>query len=1092
VANVDQSPNRSARDTLNAQQLGDVRSGASGPRPGAADGVASPLGYGQERLWFAQQMSGRPDFFNCPLAVRLRGVMDESALRRALVEVVARHQVLRRRVEVVRGEAQYAAVPAPSPVLRVSELWRATTHQCQEAIAAAAALPFDLANEAPLRAHLFRIAVDDHLLVLTLHHLVTDEHSEAILLHELGLLYQAQASGTAADLTPLPVQYADLVVWQRARMTGTRRQRLTQRWRRRLAGSEFALRLPGAGEDGRAPRNSAELRGTLHPGLAQSLVKLARGEKAPVSAVLMGLFRVLLARHSGQRDFLIGVPANGRTHAAAEGMVGYFLNMLPIRNGLRDETTVRELVHSERSAMLSAYADQEMPFQFIVEELRSALEPGHSPLFQVHYNHVNEAPRTIPFGGLNAEFVEPAGSASHFRLSLTTAVTADVMTLRWVYDPDALSGEYVAAMAERFEVLAEAAANEPDAPIDDLRLLTDRDLSFLAAHGSGGRTPSAPGPVAALCDWATREPERVAVRASGAARTYRDVWSTAQSVAGRLDRLELPAESVTGVLMSRGADLPGALLGVLNAGLAYLPIDPALPVKRILALLDDAGARALLSDGPVPLPDLPPGVRFIEFPDPGQGGDASAPPPARGEPVPDQLAYVLYTSGSTGSPKGVAVTYGALTRMLRAMRDVLSEGAAARTLALTTVGFDISGVELFLPLVEGGEVIVTTPMEPPDGHALVAAIEAARPTLVQATPASWQLIALAGWRGSPDVFAISGGDRLLPSLADHIRERSRGLWNGYGPTEVTVYSTGQHVPSDAAWDLPSVPIGTPVGNIDGYVLDPRLRRVPPGVMGELYLGGPQLARGYLRRPGLTADRFIPNLYDAGGRLYRTGDLVRMLPNGAIEYLGRADRQLKVRGFRIEPAEVENALLRDPRLAEAVVTAHSDGQGDAVLVGYLVAQPGQEIDPGELRADLGRDLPAYLVPSLIITVDALPRTASGKYDVAALPDPAQWLVRTTSGTAVQGFTQETIASIWADLLGVYPAADQDFFQIGGHSLTLMRLSFTLTESFGVPLGVADLFRRPTVAAQADLVENLALAAADGLSEEEFQLLISSDN
>ena len=1060
-----------------------ARVAAGQPGHDASGVMPGELGFSHERLWVAHELSSQPAFFNCPLAVRLSGPLDTTALELALGTLTDRHRVLRHRVVVVDGRPRFAPDPEPAPPLPVAEMPGASAQRVREAVIELADEPFDLSRRAPLRATLLRLGAREHVLVLVLHHTVTDDHSEMILLAELGALYAAQAGGRPHDLPPIRAQVSDLARRERKRMAGPWLDELLERWRVRFDGCRFTPALPGGPGASATPAGSSRHLCRIPAETADRLATLAREERASVSAALLGLARVLLGRHAGCDDLVIAVPAGGRTRAEHEPLIGYFINILPIRSPVHGGADVRALIRAERDAMLAAYGDQELPFQLLADAL--SRERGERlQIFQVHYNHVHSRPAGLHFGPLAAQLADLDGAVSHFPLGITSVFdpAGGGLTLSWVYDPAQVDGAFVADLAERFAVLAKAAAAQPDRPVGDLSVLTGRDEAALAALAHAPHPGEFPGLLESVRRAASLAPAHVAVDHAEQSMDYARLIRSSGWLAGRLRAAGLERESVAAVLCARTVRLPAILLGVLAAGLAYLPLDPDLPAERLAAAIAGAGARALVTDGTVPAPSPDQKIVIIDVSPP--AWDAAEPDTAcassadLAEPHQEQLAYVLFTSGSTGVPKGVCVTYGALSRLMHDLASVLPAGAADRTLALTTVGFDISAVELLFPLASGGTVLIPDLADARDGRALVDAVGRLRPTLVQATPAGWRLMALAGWPGSPGLYGISGGERLPPELANTILRGTRGLWNGYGPTEATIYATGHALARPAA-DGTGVPIGVPMPSVGCRVLDAGLRQAPPGVPGELYLGGPQLARCYLGQPGLTAERFVPDPYGPpGARAYRTGDVVRLLADGALDFLGRSDRQAKVRGFRVEPAEAEAALLRDPAVREAVVVVRRNPDGDATLSAYVTPEPGRQIDTAALRAALIRQLPGYLVPSLILAVEAIPRTPSGKYDAGALPVS---LAQDADGAGPDLTPAEhAVAARWRALLGVDPRPDQDFFALGGHSLTVMRLAVGLEEDFGLPVRAADLYARPTVAAQADYLDELTVAEAVGLS------------
>ncbi|WP_055527375.1 amino acid adenylation domain-containing protein [Streptomyces graminilatus] len=1043
----------------------------------------SPLSFGQQRLWLLDRLQpGRPDY-NMPGAIRLTGTLDAPAALAALRDVVARHEVLRSRVEEngPAGTARLMTEPASvfepvftdlsgapelsGPVFTELSGDEAATaeRRAQELAGADAALPFDLTRAPLVRARLIRIAPREHLLVVVAHHAAFDGWSAGVFWRDFFAAYGAR---TGADTDPLPelaVSYRDFAAWQRDRLSGELLDRQLAYWRERLAGLA-PLELPTdrprpAVPSGRGDRHSF----TVPAPLVERLRVLGRGSEATLFMVLLAGVQALLGRWAGTHDVAVGSPVAGRDRGELEPLVGFFVNNLVLRADLSDDPAFADLVARARDTALEAYAHQEVPFERLVEELRPERDLSRNPLFQVMLvlNEEPDAPR-LP-AGLTAEPLELAGGASKFDLSLYFTQEAGELRGEAVFATDLFGRQSVARLTAALLELLSAAVEAPGTRVAALPLLpAGRETEFAARwNATAEQVPDAPLHER-VGEQAARTPDAVAVDDGRRLLDYAGLWDLSGRVAGRLAALGAGPGTAVAVSVERSVLLPVALLGVLRSGARYVPVDPGYPAERIGHMLSDSGARLLIaSAGPAGTPPVGGGaVRVLdvaELVDDLMPASEVPPAPVR----PEDLAYVLYTSGSTGRPKGVMVPHRALANFSHDMVGRLGTGPGDIVAAVTTASFDIAVLELLVPLTCGASVRVVDRETARDGRLLAKELDSAGATVVQATPATWHQLMAAGWE-NPRVRALCGGEALPTALAARMRSALGTVWNVYGPTETTVWSTAHRLsPGDAEGP---VPIGGPLANTRLHVLDERLRPLPVGVFGELYIGGDGVARGYHGRPALTAERFVADPFDDGARLYRTGDLVRRLPDGGLEYRGRADGQVKVRGHRIELGEIEAALARRPEVAEAAAAVHGIGV-DAVLVGYVVWRDGHgDGDPGALRDFLRGELPAPMVPGVLTSLDRLPLTPNGKLDRRALPAPAPGASRAGDAARVapRDAAELRMARLWEGVLGTGPVGVRDdFFALGGHSLKAFELMSAVRAEFGVELPLNLVFRRPTV-------------------------------
>ena len=1047
--------------------------------PRAPSAGPAALSFAQHRLWFLHRLHPDSAAYNMVNAYRLRGTLDAGALARALSEVVRRHEALRTTFRERDGEPVQVVHPPADVPLPLFDLAALAPEAREEARRRhhreETALPLDLARGPILRARLLRLAPDDHELVVTVHHVAFDEGSELRFTKELALLYGAFARGEASPLPEPPIQYSDYARWQRERLQGSALDAQVARWRRRLEGLA-PLDLP---TDHPRPAMRSE-RGSMHAfalpaDLSERVRALCREEGATLFMGLLGAFQALLHRHSGQDDVAVGSPVSGRTHAETEDLVGFFVNTLVLRTDLSGAPTFRQLLQRVRTTCLDAYADQEVPFERLVEELHPERDLSRPPLFQVLFslqNAVGEPPRMEGLS-LESRFVE--SPTSKFDLSLYALDHPDGIRGWLEFSADLFEPETAARLAERFRVLLDAACRDPDRPVASLPILAPEDERL--AHASGEPLPAQAPAHERFLERARLHPERECVAMGDERATYAELAARSARVASRLRRAGVRPGDAVALCAERGVDLVAAALGVLRAGAAYLPLDPSYPRERLRFMLEDSGAALLLAQPGLADGLAPEGVRVLPL----RGdGDEDCSEPAPDVPVDAASpAYVLYTSGSTGQPKGTVVHHGALANLLEAVRREVDAGEADALLSVTTLSFDIGTLEMLLPLVTGGRLLLVPRDVARDGRALLRRLPEA--TILQATPSTWRMLVDAGWAPGgatrERLKAISGGEPLAPDLARALLERVAALWNGYGPTETTIYSTFHRV-LDADAQGARVPIGRPLANTRVYVLDARGQPCPVGVPGEMHIGGAGVAQGYLRRPEMTAQRFVPDPFLPGERVYRTGDLVRWRADGALDFLGRLDRQVKVRGHRIELSEVEHALAAHPDVAQALALAREDEPGDARLAAYVVPRASADDLPARLQSFLRERLPEALVPSAIVTLPQFPLLPNGKVDARALPRPDAG-ARAARAFAEPGTpTERALARMWADMLRVERVgADDGFFALGGHSLLATRMLARLRDAHGVDLPLRVLFATPALRDVAAAVDRLAASAPD---------------
>ncbi|HVR07717.1 MAG TPA: amino acid adenylation domain-containing protein [Thermoanaerobaculia bacterium] len=1120
---------------------------AAGAPPAAAAAAAGlPLSFAQQRLWFLDRLSPGSAAYNMPLAVRLTGDLDAAALTAAVAVVVARHQTLRTTFHEVAGEPRQRIAPPPAAGAAGLALARVDLRRLPQPLAAAMDLaaaevrrPFDLARGPLFRPLLLCVAERDHVWLGTMHHIVADGWSVGILIREVSVVYAALTAGRAPRLPALPVQYADYAAWQRQWLTGEVLTAELDHWRERLAGLPQHLELPTDRPHPPAEAMAGDTRPCrLSPAAATQLRERARASGVTSFMWLLAAFQALLGRVTGQRDLAVGTPIAGRNRLEIEGLIGCFVNTLVLRADLARDPGFGELLARTREATLAAYAHQDVPFERLVEELAPARDFARHPLFQAMFALQRSPARELRLPGLAFALVPLTSRTAKFELALSLSEAADGIGGGLEYKTELFDAATAERLLGHFAVLLDAVAADPALPLSKLPLLTAGERHQLLVEWNDSRPQQGEDVIALFRRAAAAAPQETALVVAGEhgeeRLSYGELDAWAGEVAERLRGLGVAPGVPVALAASRGPALVAGLLGILGAGGCFVPLDPALPEARLAFLLADTAAQVVVGEEEA-LAALPPhqaGVLVLGrsgSPVPattaGAAGGAGAARPEGVAPLAGRgdLAYLIYTSGTTGEPKAVAVERGNLADVLAAARGLLRFGPADRMLVAAPFSFDIFLFELLSPLTTGGTALLF-PLRPAlDFERLAAALP--RLTVVHAVPATArQLLATLERQGrgapaAPALRAVLVGGDAVPAelLADLARRFPRArIWELYGPTEATILAAAYPVPPSPAAPpplagspgsasppalspAPPAPVrsllGRPLPGARLELRDGDGNLVPVGVHGEIWVGGAGVARGYLRRPEITAEKFVTAAGEAGeagaagGRRYRSGDLARQLPDGSLEFLGRRDGQVKLRGFRVEIGEIEAQLRRLPEVREAVVLVRQDADGGR-LEAYVVPAPGEApgatpLAAGVLRAALAQQLPDYMVPAVFVLLDALPLTANGKVDrqaLAAAGAAAGWERRErragTSGGAAEGAVPPTaprdaveaaLAAIWSELLGRDDfGVDDGFFALGGHSLLAVRLVARIRERFGFKLSLSVLFRAPTIARLAVLL------------------------
>ncbi len=1075
-----------------------------------------PLSSAQERLWILDRFEPGNAVYNVSLLLRFIGPLDTGVMSRALSEIVRRHESLRT-VFVSDDEGPYQRIlPAePLPLLRHDVGDRAESERLPAAMRLArddAAASFDLVNGPVLRATLIRVGADDHLLVLSAHHIAVDGWSFGVLSTELTEIYGAYLAGRPSTLPELPIQYADYTLWQRDEMDGEGHRKQLEYWKTQFETIPPVLEMPG--DRPRPARQS--YRGSLYRHIIPAAVfdpikRLARQEGTTAFMVFLAAIQVLLSRYSGQDDLAIGVGNANRPRRELESLIGFFVNTLPLRGDLSGNPSFSDLLTQVKQRTIDSYTNQDMPFERLLEILDIERNLSHTPLFQTMVFFQNFPEQHIDLSGLKIIPVNMEGvhsGTSRTDLTFFANETQGTILLLVEYATDLFDVDYIRDLTVHLQQLLVSIVEDPSKPIAALDMMpADQRRCVLEEWNATAQPLPVETTVHAMFSaQVARTPQAEAVvqyDASGVGHrlSYAELDAQAEAIAAQLRALGCGPGKMVGLFMHRKPHLLAAMLGAWKAGAAYVPLDPSYPAERIAWMIEDSAAPVVLVDAEL-IAELPSGPHAVLTIDDALSSNVSNLAHNETGAGPDDTAYVIFTSGSTGRPKGVCVPHRAAVNFLASMARMPGLQASDTLCAITTLSFDIALLELMLPLSVGARIALADRATAADGEALAALLDRIEATAMQATPATWRMLLDSGWRGRPQMRMFCGGEGLPRELADRLLRNGRELWNLYGPTETTVWSTVDRIDAGEG----AITIGRPIANTEIYIVDQHMQPLPPGIPGELLIGGLGVSQGYLARPELTAEKFITDPFGkrVGARLYRTGDLARWRRDGRIEVVGRIDHQVKLRGYRIELGEIETVLSAHPQVRQAVVMCREDRPGDQRLVAYVTAAEGvSAIDLTSLRAQARQRLPEYMMPSAIIVMDALPLTPNGKVDRRALPAPDAEESTEDAYVAPRNAEEETLAELWAGILNRQKIGIHDnFFDIGGHSLLATQLVARMQKSLGGDIVLRMLFEAPTIAEFAELllqrrmqnVDSDALASMlqelEGLSEEDIQSLLAS--
>ena len=1031
-----------------------------------------PASAEQQRIWLHASMAPELTLYNESITLHRWGSFDFAALEASLNEVLRRHEAWRTSFEVERNVLMQVVRPAWAVALSFLDLsiypaGKREEEACRVA-SEDAALAFDLQGGALFRARVIKIGDDHHWLQLTLHHILFDGTSiYQVLVPELAALYRSFAAGQETPLQEPRLQYGDYAVWHAKRLQTAEIDRQLEFWRAELSGELPVLRLPADRPRPASMSHRGAMESFTFPNeLADALRSFSISHGATLYMVMLAALKTLFFRYSGQEDIVVGGLADGRRRPELEGLMGNFLQTFAIRTRPSAERSFVDYLREVKSSVLRAMEAAEVPFERVVQAVRPHRDQSHHPLFQTFLS-VQPLVESLP-DGWDVNKTNVSVQASKFDLYIEVEERLGRIATRIMYSTDLFEAKTIRRMAAHWMTLLNGITETPECCLGDLPLLTraEQELMLVTWNENGKEMPEATVQELFAAQ-ARRTPDAVAMEFEECMWTYAELERCAEELAEELRRAGATRGELVAVCLERSMYLPAALLAVMKTGSAYLPLDPDTPSARRMLCLEDAAPMLVLTQRSLRADVPESGARMVILEDLLSHVGAVSALQVPEEASADDAAYVIHTSGSTGRPKGVEVSHRALVNLLLSMLERPGFRSSDTLLAVTTISFDIAGLEMFLPLLAGGRVVIASREVALDPYLLAEAIERTGCTVLQATPATWRSLLSVNWRGRAGLRVVCGGEALPRDLAESLLELGLEVWNVYGPTETTIWSTVGRVTHGRG----AVPVGRPVANTRMYLLDKRQQAVPIGVQGELYLGGAGVAKGYRGQAELTAERFVSVALAPCERLYRTGDYAIYRDDGTIEIQGRSDNQVKVRGYRIELEDVEMSLCAHPRVAAGAAKVWPDASGGSRLSAYLVGKMGPPPDAAELREFLRTRMPEYMIPSDVVALDTMPLTSNGKMDRKALKRAVTQEDRAVppTGLSEQG---RKLAAIWADLLGVASVGMEDhFFDLGGHSLLVARLQQRILTVFGRKLAMAAIFHAPILSAQLTLLSEV---------------------
>lgn len=1032
-----------------------------------SENSAIPLSYAQQRIWFLDRLNTENSSqYMLYSGLNIKGSLNYDLLLKSFNTIIDRHESLRASFFEEDGQPMQTVgegLHMDLPLINLAGI--SFEDRRREAMVLAKgeiSCPFDL-NKAPLiRGKLFQLDKDEYILVLAAHHMIFDGWSFKVLLKELETLYNSYLQNEKYVLPELKITYSDYACWQIDRYKESTIQKQLAYWKEKLSGKLPVLELPFSKQRPTVQTfNGSDYRCCLSEELSEKLKSAAEQEGATLYMILLTAFKVLLFKYTGQGDIIIGSPVANRNRSELEPMIGFFTNNLVIRTTFSENNSFRELLRIVRGVTLEAYSNQDVPFEKIVEELSLERDISRNPIFQVFFSFQESPVRSARLSGMSISSIDIDGDTSRFDLSVDINDMWAGLEINFEFNTDLFDADTIERMAGHYTHVLENLTANFETQIIKFDVLSSEESKILLEDWNNTRVEFESALWTRLFeDRVLSNPEAVAVVKGDVKLSYGELDKRANRLANYLVSLGVGPETIVGIYMERSIDMLTALVGIHKSGGAYLPMDPVFPKDRLEFMLDNAQVPIILTDSIIKdtLPENK--AKIICLSEQWKEISVQSSEKPENRSTQNNLAYVIYTSGSTGNPKGVQIEHRALTNFLLSMGTSTNIREKDRLLAVTTLSFDIAGLEMLLPLVSGAAVVIAGRDEVIDGEKLISIIEKHEISFMQATPATWRLLVEAQWQGRSSLKILCGGEALPRDLANKLMDRCSCLWNVYGPTETTIWSTMMRLDSKEG----PVSIGKPIANTTVYILDNEMKPTPVGIPGELYIGGAGLARGYLKLPQLTEEKFIPNPFSSeeGSRLYKTGDVVRFMPDGNIEFVGRGDHQVKIRGFRIELGEIETHLNINPQISQSVVACREVAPGEKALIAYVIPKT-KETDTVGLRAYLRERLPDYMIPSYFVMLDSFPMTPNNKIDRKSLPMPEKTaLGASTDMMQPSNDEQKTVADIWKEVLGRENVGlNENFFDLGGHSLLLAKVRSKIFKTMNIDLQIIDLFKYPTV-------------------------------
>jgi amino acid adenylation domain-containing protein len=1098
---------------------------AIAPQP---DHEPKTLSFAQSRLWFLAQLEGQgtSSTYNMPIAFQIDGNLNVKALRQSLTYLLERHTSLRSYFPALKGKPQVLIRDINDiEVLEIADLQtldpKTQAEDVRRLADSYAQAPFDLNTGSLFKAKLLQLSEQKNILMINMHHIISDGWSIVVFKREWEQAYAAYTAGSVPNLSPLPIQYSDFAAWQRTWLQGETLVNQENYWQQQLADVPRLLELPT--DYPRPAQQSYQGKGYKHrlsSELTHKLKALCQEEGVSLFMIMLASFNILLSRYSRAEDLCVGTVIANRTHREIEGLIGFFVNTLVLRSKIQPEQGFIHLLQQTRQTCLEAYAHQDIPFEYLVEKLQPERTLSYNPLFQVMIvlQNLEGAGKNVNLTDLEIQEFKQSYPFAKFDLTLDLWERNGQLDCMWGYATDLFTEETVKRMAGHFEVLLTAITQNPQQPIYQLPIITPAEIQQLQIwNQTDADYPQNHTLMTLFAQQVEKTPDQIAVVFGNQNLTYAQLNQKANQLAQKIsnyliENYQIQPNTLIGICVERSLEMLIGIFAILKAGAAYVPIDPSYPQERINLIIEDSNAVILLTtkslQKQLSLEHLKNTTQLVFLDGLEQGSQESG---VGSEEVFNHqlpitnhhdLAYVIYTSGSTGRPKGVAICHASLTNFLYSMKEKLGINASDTLLAVTTISFDIAALEIYLPLIVGAKIILASREIASDGFQLAEQLVNNAVTFMQATPATWRMLLAAGWQGSTQLKICCGGEALTWELAEQLLERSGELWNLYGPTETTIWSEIYQVNNfdQKDYDQGSVlSIGKAIANTRTYILDKHNQPLPPGIPGELCIAGAGLAQGYLHRPETTAEKFITlELFGKTERIYKTGDLARWLADGNLQYLGRIDHQIKLRGFRIQLSEIEATLVKHPKIQAAVVTVREETDLDKRLVAYIVPTATEEESNqdhpalfAQLRRFLAKTLPDYMIPSHFVVLEKLPLTPNGKINRKALPAPETTIVSTDIEVPVTE-TEKSLAQIWAKLLKYEVISRQDhFFNLGGHSLLATQLCYRIRDTFKVELPLHQVFETPNLIDLANYLDsclwvNSATADVQPLNSDEEEI------